>query len=161
MKATLKAQHVLLMSFLAAAAAASNAQVIQMSNKPFDDKPVLPFAPPSKNGLASGMPIAPPPSAKSLAIKPDAKQVEAPAAAPISIELVKGKRVDDQFRAFAKQSGWDLVWQAPEYVVDRDMKINGEFENVLLSFLNGANEAGTRLRAVFYRGNKTVRITEF
>lgn len=78
-----------------------------------------------------------------------------------AFELVKGKRVDDQFRVFGKQSGWNLIWQAPEYVLDQNMTIPGDFESSILFFLSGANEAGTRLRAVFYRGNKTVRVTEF
>lgn len=79
-----------------------------------------------------------------------------------AFELVKGKRVEDQLRAFGKKSGWNnLIWQAPEYVLDQNMMIPGDFEPAVLFFLNGANEAGARLRAVFYRGNKTVRITEF
>jgi Toxin co-regulated pilus biosynthesis protein Q len=84
-------------------------------------------------------------------------------AAPVPLfELVKDKRVDDQLRAYAKRSGWDhFIWQAPEYVLDQNMLIPGEFEASIAFFLKGANEAGSHLRAVFYRGNKTIRITEF
>lgn len=87
--------------------------------------------------------------------------VDAPAAPIPTFELVKGKRVDDQLRAFGKRSGWDLDWHAPEYVLDRNMVIQGDFEQAVLFFLKGTNEAGSRLRAVFYRGNKTVRVLEF
>lgn len=78
-----------------------------------------------------------------------------------AFEIEKAKRVDEQLRAYGKRSGWELVWQAPEYVLDQNMTIPGNFENAVAFLLRGANEAGTRLRAVFYRGNKTVRITEF
>lgn len=86
-----------------------------------------------------------------------------PAPAPLpQFELVKGKRVDDQLRAFGKRTGWDhFLWQAPEYVLDQNILIPGDFEAAITYFLKGANEAGSHLRAVFYRGNKTVRITEF
>lgn len=87
--------------------------------------------------------------------------VEAPAAPIPTFELVKGKRVDEQLRAFGKRSGWDLIWQAPDYVLDQNMIIQGDFEPAVLFFLKGTNEAGSRLRAIFYRGNKTVRVTEF
>lgn len=80
---------------------------------------------------------------------------------PPTFEMTRGKRVDDQLRAYGKTAGWDLVWEAPEYMLDRNMTVQGEFEAAVLSFISGANEAGTRLRAVFYRGNKTVRVTEF
>lgn len=100
----------------------------------------------------------------SLGTKPIETAVATPTPAVVvqaSFELVKGKRVDDQLRAYGKRSGWDLIWQAPEYVLDQNMTIQGDFESSVLFFLNGANEAGARLRAVFYRGNKTVRVTEF
>jgi hypothetical protein len=126
----------------------AQAQTIQISRETFVDTPALPFARPPELKRADAR--AATPAATPAAIAPAA-----------SIELEKGKRVDDQLRSYGKRSGWDLVWQAPDYVLDKNMVIEGDFESAVLFFLKGANEAGTRLRAVFYRGNKTVRVMEF
>lgn len=137
---------VALLTVTSCAAMMAEAQTIQVSNEPFIDKPALPFAAPSKAGAANKV-------APVVAAAP-------PAAVP-TFELVRGKRVDEQLRDFGKRSGWDLIWQAPDFVLDQNMVIQGEFETAVLFFLKGTNEAGSRLRAVFYRGNKTVRVTEF
>ncbi|MDI1236339.1 MAG: TcpQ domain-containing protein [Polaromonas sp.] len=137
---------VALLTVASCATLMAGAQTIQVSNEPFVDKPVLPFAAPNQPGAASK--VAPVATAVPQAPIP-------------TFELVRGKRVDEQLRDFGKRSGWDLIWQAPDFVLDQNMVIQGEFETAVLFFLKGTNEAGSRLRAVFYRGNKTVRVTEF
>jgi Toxin co-regulated pilus biosynthesis protein Q len=77
------------------------------------------------------------------------------------IELVKGKAVDRQFSEFAKLSGWTLIWDAPEFILDHNAVIKGEFVEAMSTFLKNTNESGSRLRPVFYHGNKTVRVQEF
>ena len=77
------------------------------------------------------------------------------------LELKPNSPVDEQFRQFATRSGWNLMWQAPEYVLDHKTTIAGDFESALATFLKSANESGVRLRAMFFRGNKTVRVEEF
>ena len=135
---------VLILGLVFAFATTVQAQVIQLSTKPYEDKPALPFAPPQAPGNAQpSLPIA-----SSKASGSDGFQIE------------KAKKIDQQLDSFAKQAGWTLVWNAPDYVLDQPMVLRGDFESALIAFLNGANEAGFRLRAVFYRGNKTVRITE-
>lgn len=94
--------------------------------------PVVPFTPPPP----------PPPEEEPLVLR-------------------KGKPVLDELRAYGQRNGWDLIWEAPTYVAERDMVVPGQFEAAVEAFLKGANEAGTRIRAVFYRGNKTVRVSEF
>ena len=86
-----------------------------------------------------------------------------PASPPQEVSLVlhKGKPVVDGLRAYGQKTGWDLVWEAPAYLAERDMVVPGDFEAAVEFFLKGANEAGTRIRAVFYRGNKTVRVSEY
>jgi hypothetical protein len=113
------------------------AQVVQLSTKPYEDKLLLPIAPPAKSSVAIPMPIM------------------------ASVQLEKGVRVDKQLRAYGQQTGWDLVWEGPDYVLDQSIVLQGDFEGSITTFLKGANEASARLRAVFYRGNKTVRVTEF
>ena len=135
-----------LLTVASCAAMLAKAQTIQVSNEPFVDKPVLPFAAPNQPGDAHKV-------VPAIAAVP-------PAPVP-TFELVRGQRGDEQIRDFGKRSGWDLIWQAPDFVLDQNMVIQGDFEPAVLFFLKGTNEAGSRLRAVFYRGNKTVRVTEF
>lgn len=71
-----------------------------------------------------------------------------------------GHSVDEQLRAYARPAGWDLVWEAGPYVSERELVVAGNFEAAIESLLQGVNESGIRLRAVFYRGNRTVRVWE-
>lgn len=120
------------------------AQVIKVSPEAFIDTPSLPFAPAIRPSPPTAVPIQ--------AVTPPA---------PPTFELQKGKRVDEQLRAYGKQAGWDVIWQASEFVVEQPQVLPGNFEESIEYFLRGANEAGIHLRGVFYRGNRTVRITEF
>ena len=131
-------QMVLAAAVVLALAQASLAQV-RTSDSPFplqpaeEALPVLPFSPPAP------------------ALRPE----------QVSLVLHKGRPVVDGLRAYGQQTGWDLIWEAPSYVAERDMVVPGDFEAAVEFFLKGANEAGTRIRAVFYRGNKTVRVSEY
>lgn len=78
-----------------------------------------------------------------------------------SFEIKKGVRIDTQLAEYARRHGWELIWQAPEFVFEQNKVLPGDFEAALTFFLNGVNETGEHLRATFYRGNKTVRVTEF
>lgn len=96
------------------------------------------------------------PAAQALPVVPFAPPPE-----EMALVIRKGKPVFEELRAYGLRMGWDLIWEAPVYVADRDMVVPGEFEAAVETFLKGVNEAGTRIRAVFYRGNKTVRVSEF
>ena len=77
------------------------------------------------------------------------------------LTLFVGRPIAQQFSDYGKQTGWTLIWQAPEFELEQTTAIVGDFETAIASFLKSANESGSRLRAAFYRGNKTVRIEEF
>ncbi len=143
MKSTIKTVQLIVCFVLLKFNVGSQAQSIQMSNETFQERPSLPFAP------AQGAPVQDR-SAPPIAL-----------ASAGAFQLEKGKRVDEQLLAFGRKAGWTLVWQAPDYVLDQSMVLPGDFEASVVAFLQGANEAGIRLRATFYRGNKTVRVTEF
>jgi hypothetical protein len=94
-------------------------------------------------------------------VRDDATPLSIMAIAATRIDLVKGKPIDQQFGYYAKMEGWVLIWDASEFVLDNNASLKGDFETALTSFLTGTNESGSRLRATFYRGNKTVRVQEF
>jgi hypothetical protein len=102
-----------------------------------------------------------PPSGEALPVLPFTPAREPVLPEELSLVLQKGRPVVDGLRAYGQKTGWDLVWEAPTYVAERDMVVPGDFEAAVEFFLKGANEAGTRIRAVFYRGNKTVRVSEY
>lgn len=122
---------------------------INMSSEVFIDTPVLPLAPPP-------VPVSQIAVAPVIAAVPTSLPLETP-----GVAILRGKPVDEQLRAIGKKNGWELIWQGPEYVLDHSITLPADFEKSIDYFLKGANEAGSRLRAVFYRGNKTVRISEF
>jgi len=134
----------LLAAFAGMALASSiSAQTIRTTNEAYAERRILQMAPPPPGTAISAVAAAP--------------------VAPVqaSIQLEKGVRVDQQLRAYGEKSGWMLVWEGPEYVLDQSIVVQGTFEESISAFLSGANEAGARLRAVSYRGNKTVRIMEY
>jgi hypothetical protein len=113
-------------------------------------------APAQVRTSADPYPLVPLP--RALPVVPFAPARPAP---PMELVLHRGRPVQDELRAYAQRSGWDLVWEAPAYVAERDTVVPGDFEAATELFLKGANEAGTRIRAVFYRGNRTVRVSEY
>jgi hypothetical protein len=87
--------------------------------------------------------------------------VEVVVEAPV-FSLEKGQRVDLQLKEIAQKYGWSLNWDAPAFEAQISTTfVAGSFEKFIGVFISGASEAGTNLKAVFYRGNKTLRISEF
>lgn len=115
---------------------------------------------------APSLPLQPYAAAPAKAEAP-APAPAVPAAAPTSavaaqepLVIRKGREVGEQLVAHARPAGWELVWDAPAYLAERDVTLPGDFEAALEAFLRGANAAGVPIRALFYRGNRTVRVWE-
>jgi len=126
---------------------------VRISPEPFPLPPTsqpLPVRPYTPANAASAVPdlVAAPPLAA------------ASAAPPTQLVIRQGHSVDEELRAYARPAGWDLVWDAGPYVAERELVVAGGFEAAIASLLKGVNESGIRMRAVFYRGNHTVRVWE-
>lgn len=93
-------------------------------------------------------------------LKPAAPAVVAPKELP-PMFLLPGKTVSVQLMAMAKASGWDLVWDAADFSVDQKVALSSDFTKAVGIVIESANSEGTHLKAMFYRGNNVVRITEF
>ena len=115
------------------------------------------------------------PAAQPLPVRPYVPAAAAPAipevvaappvlpassALPMQLVIRQGRSLDEELRAYARPAGWDLVWEAGPYVAERELVVAGGFEAAIESLLQGVNESGIRMRAVFYRGNHTVRVWE-
>lgn len=126
---------------------------VRISSEPFplpsaaQPLPVRPYVP---------APVAPAVVPEMVAAPP----VAAASSAPLQLVIRQGHSVDEELRAYARPAGWDLVWEAGPYVAERELVVAGGFEAAVASLLQGVNESGIRMRAVFYRGNHTVRVWE-
>lgn len=60
---------------------------------------------------------------------------------------------------WAATEAWQLVWEAPvDYAVERDTAISGSFEEAIEAVAHSMAGAETPLQAIFYKGNRVVRI---
>ncbi|RSZ61166.1 pili assembly chaperone [Massilia atriviolacea] len=60
---------------------------------------------------------------------------------------------------WAASEGWQLVWEAPvDYAVERDTTIGGSFEQAIEAVAHSMAGAETPLQAIFYKGNRVIRI---
>lgn len=114
---------------------------------------------------ARPLPVRPYIPAETAPLAPSAAVPAPPASAASPAPLMQlvirqGRSIDEELRAYARPAGWDLVWEAGPYVAERELVVAGSFEAAMESLLQGVNESGIRMRAVFYRGNRTVRVWE-
>lgn len=75
--------------------------------------------------------------------------------------LKSGKAVSAQLQEMATSSGWQLIWDAADFSIEQPVTVSSDFVKAVSTVLESANQAGSRLKATFYRGNNIVRITEF
>ena len=125
---------------------------VRTSSEPF---PVRPAAQP--------LPVRPylaAPAAPAIPQAVAAPPLVTATSAPTQLVIRQGHSVDEELRAYARPAGWDLIWEAGAYVAERELVVAGGFEAAVESLLQGVNESGIRMRAVFYRGNRTVRVWE-
>ncbi|MFS2008008.1 toxin co-regulated pilus biosynthesis Q family protein [Duganella sp. CT11-25] len=60
---------------------------------------------------------------------------------------------------WAASEGWQLVWEAPvDYAVERDTTVTGSFEQAIEAVAHSMAGAETPLQAIFYKGNRVIRI---
>ncbi|MYM99005.1 toxin co-regulated pilus biosynthesis Q family protein [Duganella vulcania] len=91
---------------------------------------------------------------------PAAAAAPTPTPAPPTWQL----RLSDQtlkaaLLRWAASEGWQLVWEAPvDYAVERDTSIGGSLEQAIEAVARSMAGAETPLQAIFYKGNRVIRI---
>ncbi len=83
-----------------------------------------------------------------------------PLPAPQSWHLRVGDQtVKTALVRWAASEAWELVWEAPvDYAVERDTAVHGSFEQAIEAVAHSMAGAETPLQAIFYKGNRVVRI---
>lgn len=75
--------------------------------------------------------------------------------------LTAGKAISSQLQQLAKENGWQLIWEATDFNVEQKVTVSSDFVKAITTVIESANLSGSRLKATFYKGNKTVRVMEF
>lgn len=74
--------------------------------------------------------------------------------------LLPTKSVATQLHEMAALAGWSLVWEASDFTPVNKVLISSDFIKAVGVVVDSANLDRANLRATFYRGNNTVRVTE-
>ena len=62
---------------------------------------------------------------------------------------------------WGRDAGWQsVIWEAPEMIAEIGASFDGTFEEAVTRTMESLSRSGTQLKAVFYGGNKVVRIME-
>jgi len=80
--------------------------------------------------------------------------------APQVFSIKPGQAVSEPLGEFVQATGWQLSWDADEYVVSTSVTLKGTLEEVTDALIRALNHSGARLKSVLYSGNKTLRISE-
>ncbi len=88
--------------------------------------------------------------------------VAAPVAAPIGRDweiLVADKTLNATLARWAASTGWQLLWELPvDYAVEANTRLHGTFEEAVAVVARSMESAQIPMKAVFYQGNKVLRI---
>ncbi len=120
-----------------------------------------PSAPLAGDGVLSALPPAVAALAeKNIVIVSHSRAAVALDAAPQSWEIVPSDRtLNAALARWAAQAGWQLVWELPvDYAVDARTKVSGSFQDAVAMVAKGMEGAEIPLKAIFYAGNKVLRI---
>jgi hypothetical protein len=109
--------------------------------------------------LAALKPAAPPPVSAPV----PAPALATPPPPPPPPPVWQIKAADQTLKAaltrWATGANWKLVWEAPvDYAVEGDTSVNGSFEQAIEAVVRSMNSAETPLQAIFYQGNRVIRI---
>lgn len=106
------------------------------------------------------------PAAKATVITANAEN--APAAAPVVAPAAGGDRweivvadrtLNAALARWAAAAGWQLLWELPvDYAVQAHTTVPGKFEDAVTLVVNSMEGAEIPMKAIFYSGNKVLRI---
>jgi hypothetical protein len=85
--------------------------------------------------------------------------VPAPPAAPGWEIMVSDKTLNAALQRWAAAAGWQLLWELPvDYAVEARTTVPGNFDEAVNTVVKSMESAEIPMKAVFYQGNKVLRI---
>jgi Toxin co-regulated pilus biosynthesis protein Q len=93
-------------------------------------------------------------------VPPLVAPVQAPAAGNDRWDIVVADRTLNAAMArWAAAAGWQLLWELPvDYAVQAQTSVPGKFEDAVTVVVNSMEGAEIPMKAIFYSGNKVLRI---
>lgn len=96
----------------------------------------------------------------------DVAPAAAPALSPVAADgsrdweiVVSDKTLNAAMARWAAAAGWQLLWELPvDYAVEARTRVHGTFEEAISIVAGGMESAEIPMKAVFYQGNKVLRI---
>jgi hypothetical protein len=72
---------------------------------------------------------------------------------------VTDKTLNAALSRWAASAGWQLVWELTvDYAVDTQTSIPGTFEDAVTAVVKSMDAAEMPMQAIFYKGNRVLRI---
>ncbi len=137
---------------LARAALASDTLVLAKADT--DKKPVVRPARAGKSAVTTETLI----DAAPMAAAPAAIAVSADATRTWEI-VVSDKTLNATMARWAAAAGWQLLWELPvDYAVEARTQVRGTFEEAVSIVASSMESAEIPMKAVFYQGNRVLRI---
>lgn len=73
--------------------------------------------------------------------------------------VVTDKTLNATMARWAAMAGWQLLWELPvDYAVEARTRVHGTFEEAVTTVAGSMETAEIPMKAVFYQGNKVLRI---
>ncbi|MPS30355.1 MAG: toxin [Alcaligenaceae bacterium] len=114
--------------------------------------------------LAGARSVRAAPRAGSVALVEAAPQaaVAVPVALPAGRDWeinIADKTLNNTLARWAASTGWQLLWELPvDYAVEAHTRLHGTFEEAVAVVARSMEAAEIPMKAVFYQGNKVLRI---
>ncbi len=80
------------------------------------------------------------------------------APAPASVVLKAGLSLSSHLQRLAGPVGWQVIWEAPDFLVEQSVTLSGDFFQVTAAIVDSIQATGTPVKATFYKGNQILRI---
>lgn len=132
-------------AFAAAPAAPQNTQALPQQAGGKAAKPAVRVAAAGKGGATASAPLAAEPPER---------------AAQDAWDIVPAdKTLNGALARWAGAAGWQLLWELPiDYAVQVRTTVPGSFEEAVATVVTSMDSAEMPMKAVFYKGNKVLRI---
>ncbi|MFC5474054.1 toxin co-regulated pilus biosynthesis Q family protein [Paraherbaspirillum soli] len=97
-------------------------------------------------------------SAPASAVTADVPQLSSHASQKWEM-LASDRTLNAAIARWSRSAGWQMVWELPvDYAIDAHASISGTFEEAIAAVSRSMEQAEVPMNAIFYDGNKVLRI---
>ncbi len=112
----------------------------------------------TRTGVSAPTPTASPASPGG-APAPVATALTQPPAEPVWLIRIEDRSLRAVFARWTESAGWQLSWEAPvDYAIDARATLTGSLESAVEAVVKSLFKVDVPVKAIFYRGNKVLRV---